>query len=505
MKRRLSELYEKKPKAFAVILCAGMTALAFLIYSLSYLLPYALRAYDATPGGLYTLTAVTEEIAGALDTDVELIYVSDGVPGSAAVEHILDRYASLSDKLTVERRSLSDASEYGDLTDGSVVVTSKKRTVTVKPCELLDISAEYYSKNYYYYSSFLQSGYITCSFYEFMEQYGEYLGLYDLARYEERLTSAVRYVSVEEPITVYALTDHGEMALSTVITSELAVSLTEIIYGTLEQGIPQEADAVLISAPTSDITASELGLLREYLAGGGKLALVTSYASVGKLTELLSLCAEYGMTTDGGLVCEDDASRNLEGYVALTYPTVSAESYGSSSASLPDSVMYTSGTGISFTELEGISVKSLLDTSDTAYTKRGAEELETLSFNEETDTRGRYSVGALSTATASGGQLLWLPSTAYITEEYDVGSLGDNFAVLKASLELLLGASTPEIAPVSLLTEALDPPAQALYTAVAITALLPCLTVVIGMIITVKRRSWTSRTHSSPMNACAKK
>ncbi len=485
MRSKLSALHEGSPAAFSAVFCACITVVAFLIYSLSGLLPSPLRTYDTTREGLYTLTDISKELVRALEIDINVTYVGDEASDSTVTELLLERYASLSDRLSVTRTSTDDA----ELASGSVVISSEKRSVTLKPSELFGTSDGYRAEAYYYYSYFYSEGYVSCSFYEFMEQYGEELELYDLTFCEAKLTEAIRYASSDRLTNVYALTEHGETELNGIITSALRRSLIEITYGQLGGGIPQDADAVLISAPTSDVTEKELELLREYLSKGGRLAVVTSHTAVSKLPNLLSLCREYGMTTDGGLICDDGAEEHLEDYEQLTYPTVMTDSYGDYAEGLSERLMYSNGVGISFAQSASLFIKSLADTSESAYSKQDAENTVKPSFNEETDTRARRSVGALSTNTESGGSILWLPSTAYITEANDVASYGNNFATFEASLELLLGADRLTLSPKSLLAEALTPPTNAFYIAIAVSVLLPCATVTVGFIITAKRRS----------------
>lgn len=494
MKNKLCAMYKSRPKLFSAVLCMCLAVASVLVYTIASLLPSKLRMYDVTENKLYTLGQETETVVKGLDRRVDIKLIStDGIAGENDIERLLDRYSSLSGYLNVELVSPDDALKYGELDAGSIVVSSDERTEIIYPNELFGMSDKYYGGNYVYYYYFVQYGYVDCSFYEFMEEYGEQLSLYDIAFYELRLTTAIEYVTGARVNTVYALTEHGETQLNDVITSSLKLSFTDIVYGSIKDGVPSSADAVLIAAPTSDLSEGELSALREYLSSGGKLMLITSYSNVSKLNGLMSLCEEYGMSTDGGYIYEDDASYNFEGYKQFSHPILNSDSFGDYAPTLSDRLMFSNGTGISLNNSAGKAVTSLVDTSPNAYSKRNVENAESTDFNQETDVRGQFSVAALS-SNSEGGGVLWLPSAAYITEAYDVESQGGNFSVFTASFELLLGAERLDISGVDISVGGFDMPDNAFMIALTVAIILPLAIMLGWVVLTVKRRSCGVRT-----------
>lgn len=490
MKQKLTELFKSKPSAFTAIFCAALVLISYLLYFIAGVLPSKARSYDLTPNGLYTLGDITESIISELDEKVTVYVVnSTEIPNLNSVEGILERYSSLSSKLTVKRVSASELSKYGDLADGSVVVSSDKRSALIEYTDFFDMSPSYYTGNYIYYYYYYQYGYIDCGFYEFIEEYGELLELYDIAFYELRLTTAIDYVTRDESEinTYYALTDHGESSLDELITNELFLSFTEVKYGTLENGIPENVSSVLICDPTSDITEDEYSLLAQYLASGGKLALITSYGYIEDIPLILSLCEEFGMTTDGGYICEDDPDYNLEGYAQFICPDVSEEGYGKYYPSLSSDVLLSNSTGITFSETEGKNQISLITTSEVAYSKQDAENSESADCDEEKDIRGQYSVCAIATDNESGGQIMWFSSASFITEAYDVEASGCNFSIFTASIELLSRSERFDIDSVEIVSDGLSPSDSAFSIFIICVCVLACV-IMIACIIVISLR-----------------
>lgn len=482
-------MYNSRPKLFSAALCICLAAAAVLVYTVASLLPSKLRMYDVTENKLYTLRQETEAVVKNLDRNVDIKLISaDGIDSESDIEKILDRYSSLSGRLNVELVSQDDALEYGKLDAGSIVVSSGEMTEIIYPYELFGMSDRYYGGNYVYYYYFVQYGYVDCSFYEFMEEYGEQFSLYDIAFYELRLTTAIEYVTGARVNKVYALTEHGETKLDNVLTSSLKLSFTDIVYGSIKNGVPDDADAILIADPSSDLTEEELSALKEYLSGGGQLILITSYSNVSKLNGILSLCEEYGMGTDRGYIYEDDANYNLEGYKQFSHPTLNSDNFGDRAPTLSDRLLFSNGNGITLNNSVGKDVKSLLDTSSNAYSKKDVENAESTDFNQETDVRGQFSVAALS-KNSEGGGVLWLPSAAYVTEAYDVESQGGNFSVFTASVELLLDAEKLDISGVDITVKGLDVPDNAFSIALTVAIILPLAIMLGWVIITFIRRS----------------
>ena len=96
---------------------------------------------------------------------------------------------------------------------------------------------------------------------------------------EGQLTSAIAYVTSETLPVVYSITGHGESSLGTVASDVALKQNVEVKDLNLlsEGAVPEDADAVLIYAPTSDYSSDEADMLISYLEAGGAAFIMTNY------------------------------------------------------------------------------------------------------------------------------------------------------------------------------------------------------------------------------------
>lgn len=122
------------------------------------------------------------------------------------------------------------------------------------------------------------------------------------------ITSAIDYVISDELPKVYTLEGHGEAELPTEFQTQIEKENMELESFSLlnTDEIPEDADALLIYAPESDISDEEAGLLEDYLEGGGKLLVIAGPTEGGTLTNLYSVLESYGVEAADGLVVEAD-------------------------------------------------------------------------------------------------------------------------------------------------------------------------------------------------------
>lgn len=90
---------------------------------------------------------------------------------------------------------------------------------------------------------------------------------------EGALTSAIDYVISDELPKLYMLEGHGEAELPAEFRTQIEKENIELDTFSLlsSDGVPEDADAVLIYAPESDISAEEADMLISHLTDGGKL------------------------------------------------------------------------------------------------------------------------------------------------------------------------------------------------------------------------------------------
>ena len=125
---------------------------------------------------------------------------------------------------------------------------------------------------------------------------------------EGAITSAIDYVISDELPKVYKLEGHGEAELPAEFQTQIEKGNMELESFSLlnMDEIPEDADALLIYAPESDISSEEATLLEDYLEADGKLLVIAGPTESGTLTNLYSVLESYGVEAANGLVVEAD-------------------------------------------------------------------------------------------------------------------------------------------------------------------------------------------------------
>ncbi len=374
-KKEKNKLKKQKYGIYCVSLGAVFIAVLVFFNLLLSSLPSKYTAIDVSSSGMYTLSDVSEEFLAGVNEDVTLYFVcSDGVEDER-IGTFLGRYVSLNPHITLQvvdpvaspdviARFTSD-----ELGDHSVIVSGERRS------KIIDSS-----KFYTYYNAWIGEKLTYSEFSQYYGYYGSYMSQYETKEYfegESLVSCAIEYVLAQTVPEIYVTTGHGESSLNTDLASYLernGVTVTSVSIASA--GVPSNCSALIINAPQTDISESEADLIKKYLDSGGKVMLITAPESA-TLANLSSVCAHMGMAGIAGTVCETK-SENLESGTNAIVPNVD-ESHSATEllASLLD--YYGGALGISKAHAikaiaaDGVSVTSLLTTSDAAYTVNGDE------------------------------------------------------------------------------------------------------------------------------------
>ena len=236
---------------------------------------------------------------------------------------------------------------------------------------------------------------------------------------------------------LYITEGHGESELSAVFAEQIEKQNIETVTFTLLNAdtVPEEADVVLIYAPTSDISEEEKDMLAEYTANGGKLMVMAGPVEDEALTNLYSLLGDYGVEAEEGIVVEGDRDHYAfqQPYILLpemaeheiTNPLVEGNYY----------VIMPIAGGLTVTDTSG-SVTPLLTTSETAYSKAAGYAVEKYE-KEEGDADGPFAT-AVSVACGSEGQIVWFASSAFLDDMYNAYSSGANLDLGMNALSFMI-------------------------------------------------------------------
>ena len=331
-------------------------------------IPEAYRNLDVSSTKIYDISDTTTELLDSLDNEVDMKVLAVKDDTDERITTFLSRYASLSDKINVEWIDPvlhpSALTDY-DTTENTIVIscedTGKTTTVSFNDILVMD------QYSYYYYG---------------MTSYTEFDG-------EGQLTGAVNYVTNEADHTIYQTTGHGESTLSTTITDLMeknSYTLSEVNL-LMSTSIPEDCDLLLMYAPTTDLSEDEAQMLRDYLAGGGKVMILFGDTSSADLPSLAGVLSEYGIEAADGYIA--DPTRCYQGNYYYIFPELSVSGDLADNIS-SEMVLLTNAHGMNLTdpEQDTISTTSFMSSSDQAY-----------AVTEETQEQGSYTLGAVATET----------------------------------------------------------------------------------------------------------
>ena len=253
---------------------------------------------------------------------------------------------------------------------------------------------------------------------------------------EGAITSAIDYVvSTELPI-VYTLEGHGEADLPETFADQLEkenIETKSLSLLTVDE-IPEDAAALMIYAPASDLSAEEANMLSEYVKSGGKLLALAGPVADGELTNLYGILSDYGVTAAQGIVSEGDRE-----HYAFQAPYVLLPDLADSDITAPlvekkymAIVPIAAGLQLS-SDSEAV---SLLNTTDSAYSKLAGYQ-QTTYEKEEGDIDGPFSLGV--DIQDHSGRILFFSSSYLLDDMYNAYSSGANDDLVMNALSALMG------------------------------------------------------------------
>lgn len=240
---------------------------------------------------------------------------------------------------------------------------------------------------------------------------------------------------------MYILNGHGEAELSTTFSNQLTkenIETEEFSLLTTNE-VPDDADFVLINAPSSDISEEEKNMLENYFDNGGKLLVMAGPVESGDLPNLYSLLSDYGVKSDNGVVVDTDHDHYAFQAPYILMPTI--ESSDITDPLLDESyyaiVPIARGLEVGNTDKD-VNVTSLLTTSDEAYSKVAGYNLTTYD-KEDGDTDGPFALGVDITQDENDGQMIWYASSYLVDDTYNSYSSGANLDLVMNSISSLVG------------------------------------------------------------------
>ena len=399
--------------SYAIVLTCIVLALLVVVNLLAGALPANLAKLDISSSKLYSITSNTKAVVNALEQDVTIYWIVQSGKEDDVIDNLLAKYESLSDHIEVVKRNPdvypAFARQYTDETvsNNSLVVVSGEKYRYVPYSDIYVSQGSAYSYSY------------TTSF-----------------DGEGAITSAIDYVvSTQLPI-LYTLEGHGETALPDTFASQLEKENVETESLSLlnVDEIPEDAAALMIHAPASDISGEEAKMLSEYVKSGGKLLILAGPVADGELTNLYGILSDYGVSAVQGIVSEGDRS-----HYAFQAPYVLLPDLGDSDITAPLAeknymAIVPIAAGL---QISGDSAVSLLNTTDSAYSKIAGYQ-QTTYEKEDGDIDGPFSLG-VDIQDHSSGRIIFFTSSYLLDDMYNAYSSGANNDMVMNALSALMG------------------------------------------------------------------
>ena len=393
-----------------------MLAILVVLNVLVSALPSSLTKLDISATKLYSITSNTKVVVNALEEDVTIYWIVQSSEEDDVIENLLSKYESLSDHIKVVKKNPdvypTFAEQYTNETvqNNSLVVECGERSRFIGYDDIYIQEADIYS--YTYSTSFDGEGAIT---------------------------SAIDYVVTDDLPQLYVLEGHGEQELPQNFKEQIEkenIETNTLSLLTVDE-VPEDADAILIYEPSSDLSEEEIDMLYEYAEDGGKLLVIAGPTEDGILENLYSLLENYDVETCEGIVVEG----NRDSYTMQPYVLLPEMSSHEITDSLIEENYYPNmpiSQGMIINDESG-AVTPLLTTSSESFSKIAGYDLTTYE-KEDGDVDGPFAV-ALSIDCSNEGQIVWFSSAAFLDDMYNALSSGSNSDLAMNALSSLIGES----------------------------------------------------------------
>lgn len=410
-----------KGGSYSLIITVVLLAILVVVNIFATTLPTTLTKFDISSSKLYSITSNTKAVVNNLKQDVTIYWIVQANQEDSTIENLLGKYDGLSSHIDVVKKNPdvfpTFAEQYTDeeVANNSLIVESGDRYRYISLEEIYEYEYEF---DYYSYS------YVATEISGFDG--------------EGAITSAIDYVVSEDLPKIYVLEGHGEGELPTTFADTMDKENIEsetLSLLTVDE-IPEDADAIMIYAPQSDISENEKTMLADYADNGGKLLVIAGPVEDAKLTNLNSLLSEYGVTVETGIVVEGNRNNYAFGYPYILMPTM--QSHAITDPLIEDTYypIVPLAQGMTITDTSG-AVTELMATSSDAFSKVAGFELDTYD-KEDGDIDGPFSV-AVSIETDGAGQIVWFSATDFLEDMYNSYSSGANVNLVMNAVSSLIG------------------------------------------------------------------
>lgn len=469
-KRRYSVSVKKlKMGAYSLGMTAAVVAGAVVLNLFVAEIPAKYTTIDITAEKLYSLTDETKELAEGLTEEIQIYVLANEKSQDSTLKKTLEQYAALSNKIQVSyvdpMANPKFYTQYTDavVTQNSLIVESEKRSKVIDYGTIYETSIDY--------TTYTQS--VT-----------GYDG-------EGQITSAIAYVTSEDMPKMYFLEGHGELALETSFYD--TIEKANIEYETINllqyESVPEDAECIVIHAPTTDFSQDDTEKVLNYLEKGGNALIVTTWTTED-MSNFKKILAYYEVSVADGMVLEGDMNAYYQSPFYLL-PTVAYDAMTSDIYQSFVFVPYAQGLLVPEETADDLDLTTLISTSDKAYAK--AEINNTTEYEKsENDLSGPFVLGVKAEKQTGEDMSVALiySSENLFTDSADVMVSGTNMKLFSISLDELVEATVSVAIPAKSyeMTYLTVNQTSAIGLGLLLTIIVPFALFVGGFIVWFKRR-----------------
>lgn len=449
-----------------IVLMAVLTAVINL--GLNHV-PDRYTSFDVTANKLYTLTDDTKTMIRNLSEDVTIYVLADETAKDEDLDKTLQQIKGLSDHMKVEYiNPVSNPKFYYNYaeeepSDNSLIVEGPKGSAVIDHNDIYQ-----YEMNYSTYQ-YTVTGYDG----------------------EGQIASAVAKVTVEDVPKFYIITDHDELAYEeaflNMLDKENAAYENLSLYSVEE--IPQDAQGIMINAPTGDYSEDDVDKILRYLEQGGSALIVPTWTG-SDMTNFERILGYYGVSLVDGMIVEEDRDHYYQTpYWLLPY----VEENALTERILGGAVFAPFSRGLTYDEeAEDVFYQPFLSTSSSAFSKREVSGGEDYSKGAD-DIDGPFVIGLQvekAVEEAGSSKAVIVASEQIFTSSADKIVPGYNMKLFGSIISSLADRESSVSIPVKYFDIGyLAFSARAVYiTGFVSIIVIPLGCLIIGLIIWLKRR-----------------
>ena len=361
---REGEVRIEGSKVRTTVVAAVLVGVMLCINVGAVLMPESTTSLDISSNDIYEISDTTVEYLKSIDEDVT-VYLLNPTAGEEKLHAYIRRYCEQSKHITLKEVDTTKDTEF--LTSHDINSTPSMYSILIESgrrTKLID-SESFFS---YYHSEigFMSpSDYIYgINYYQQMYTYYQQMGasssdlteLYDMIESlanesiycfnpEDSITAGIEYVLADNIPTVYFASGHGEKN-----NAGNPIDISKI------SDMPQDAVLLIINAPATDYTDSEIAMLQRYSDRGGKL-IVISDPKFAEMENLSRFMSGFGLSIVEALVTVDDKT-SVTAAVNNTSDAFSGLSIEELKMSNASSIVTSAVEGLEYTPLMAVTEKN---------------------------------------------------------------------------------------------------------------------------------------------------